>query len=149
MEQIQPDNLKALQDVGDPLNFRRPDFSRPILNMHIISEENECKTIQLYKGMTDEELVGDYAKAFPLELKRFIKEVELDNQALVSSSGMSKNRSLMAIAKIPETIWIGMQYLRGEDYWERKGAVLKFVRRFPKLMIGDHTRKTTKGVIIR
>lgn len=149
MEQIQPDNLKALQDVGDPLNFRRPDFSRPILNMHIVSEENECKTIQLYKGMTDEELVSDYAKAFPLELNRFIKEVELDNQTLASSSGMSKNRSLMAIAKIPETIWIGMQYLRGEDYWERKGAVLKFVRRFPKLMIGDHTRKTTKGVIIR
>lgn len=149
MEQIQPQNLKALQDVGDPINFKKPDFSRPILNMHIISEENECKTIQLYKGMTDEELLDDYAKAFPLEFSRFLKEVERENQELQNPTGMSKNKSMMAIAKIPETVWVGMQYLRGEDYWERKGAVLNFVRRFPKLMIGDHTRKTTKGVIIR
>jgi len=131
------------------LDFRIPNLDKPFLNMHIMSSEGEIATIQLRKGMSAEDLVDDYIKAFPKEVKKFLEYVKARNQGLYNASGMSEHGTIMAIASIPELIHIGMMYLYGADYWDKKGAVVRFVQKFPKLMIGDHRRKTTKGVIIK
>ena len=148
-DEMTPEHREAFEAAPHALAFRMPDMSKPVLNMHIMSDVGEIATIQLRKGMTAEQLVDDYVKAFPKECKKFLEYIRMRNQGLLHESGMSEHGSIMALGSIPETIKIGMAYLYGEHYWSKKSNLYGFFRKFPKFMIGNHRRKGTRGVIVK
>ena len=143
------EHKEAFNAAPSSLAFRMPDMSKSILNMHIMSDEGELATIQLRKGMTAQQLINDYTKTFPKETKKFLEYIRMRNQGLLHESGMSEHKSIMDLGSIPEVIKIGMSFLFGEHYWSKKSNLYGFFRKFPKLMIGSHSKKTTKGVIKR
>ncbi len=144
-KEMSKEHKEGFEQNPNVLGYTLPDFDKPVLNMHLMSDEGEIATIQLRKGMTAEQLVDDYTKAFPKETKKFLSYIRMRNQGLLNDTGMSEHKTIMALGSIPETIKIGMAYLYGPDYWRKKSNLYGFFRKFPKLMIGNHKPKGTTG----
>lgn len=121
----------------------------PKVTLHLLSDENEYACITLEKKTTDQEVVDAYSKFFPKEAKKFRDYIEIENANLHRSNGMSVGGRMMRIGSVPEFIRIAMQYIHGQDYWERPHQFNKFVRKFKGFAIGDHSKKETKGIIIK
>lgn len=134
---------------GEPLDSISPNFKKKVVNMHYISAmTGEYGTIRLRPGMNEDDILKQYAMLFPRECAAYLHEIKATNQALYNTNGFSKERHMMAITKIPEILYTAMKFFR-EDYWFDKKAFYNFVRKYPKFMIGDHSRKTTRGVHVR
>lgn len=134
---------------GDPLDSAMPNFKKRTVNLHYISTmTSEYGTIRIRPGMTEDDVLTQYSRLFPRECAMYLNEIRLTTQALYNANGFSKERHMMALTKIPEILYTAMKFLR-EDYWFDKKAFYNFVRKYPKFMIGNHSRKTTRGVHVR
>lgn len=127
---------------GDhPLDTTAPNFKKHVANLHYQSElTNEFGTIQIRPGTTEDHVLWQYAKLFPRECASFLEEIKNCNQVLNSPTGMSKERRIMALTKIPEIVYTAMKFI-DEDYWADKEAFYRFIRKYPRFMIGDHKKK--------
>lgn len=126
-----------------------PDNTRHSMNMHYQSDETgEFGTIRLHKGMPVEQVLRQYAALFPIECSMHLKQIQDVNNSLHRPGGMSKEGIVMAIGKIPRAVFLALEFL-DIDYWMDGKNFRKFVRAYPKFAIGDHTRKTSKGVIVK
>ena len=126
---------------GNVMNSVVPNFKKKVANLHYISQmTGEYGTIFIRPGMTEDEIMEQYATLFPKECRVYLEEIKLMNQTLHHSSGMSKERQMMAITKIPEIMYTAMKFI-DQDYWFDKNRFYKFVRKYPKFMVGEHKRK--------
>lgn len=143
---INPDSSTP---ASDALAMRKPDFSKKFANIHYQSESTgEYGTITIRHNTTVEDVLTQYCRFFPKEAKLFREDVRQANQELTERSGMSQNRSMMSLGKIPEIIHTSMKFLEGERYWDDKRNMLDFIRSYPGFMVGDHGIKKTSGNII-
>lgn len=134
---------------ADALALRKPDFSKKFANLHYQSETTgEYGTIMIRQHTTVEDVLTQYCRYFPKEAKLFREDIKDANRELDESSGMSQNRSMMSLGKIPEVIHTCMKFLEGERYWDDKRNMLDFIRSHPGFMVGDHSAKKTSGNII-
>lgn len=135
--------------VSDPLDFRKPNYGKKTANLNYQSEATgEFGVIEVRPGTTEEQIMDQYVRKFPKECKLFLTELANANASLNAASGMSKEGTMMVMGKIPEVLMCAMKFIR-EDYWESNARTRAFFRKFPKLMVGDHRVKSTKGVIIK
>lgn len=123
--------------------------NKPFMKMHIMSSYGEVATVRIDKVDTESDIIGFYSKVFPKEAKDFENYIKVENEQLAKNSGMSKGGTIMRIGSIPEFIRVAFQFKYGLDFWEKPNAMTKFVRRWKGFMVGDHTRKSTKGVVIK
>lgn len=136
--------VKSLSDdpfSENPFDSISPNFKKKVANLHYISQiTGEYGTLCIRPGMSDEDILEQYSKKFPRECRVYLDEIRLMNQSLLNSNGMSKERQMMALTKIPELIYTAMKFI-DEEYWFDKSRFYKFIRKFPKFMIGDHHRR--------
>lgn len=131
------------------LEHRIPRFDRKFANLHYQSEiTREYGTIIIRPNTTEDDIMNQYAQKFPRECKIYLSTIAGISKTLNTLTGMGKEGRVMFISKIPEIIYTAMKFLN-EDYWMSKEALYRFIRNYPKFMIGDHRRKDTKGVIIK
>lgn len=129
--------------------------------MRTIAEGAQTVTIACVSSLTNEEggitvrpsttltdVVDAYAAQFPRESAAFLAHVKAQNQQLANRAGMSRGRTMMKLAEIPEFILWAMRAVR-RDYWDEPRRVYRFIRQFPAFMIGDHRKRETKGLIVR
>lgn len=133
----------------DALALHKPDFSRKYANLHYQSDStDEYGTITIRPNTTVEDVLTQYCRYFPKEAKLFREDVKSANQELLNRSGLSENRTMMSLGKIPQIIHTAMKFLEGERYWDDKRNMLDFIRSYPGFMVGDHTRKSTGNTLI-
>lgn len=134
---------------NDALAIKKPDFSKRFANLHYQSESTgEYGTILIRESTTIDDVLLQYCRYFPKEAKLFHDDVIQANSELASRSGLSQNRTMMSLGKIPEIIITACKFLFGENYWDDKKNMLDFLRSHPGFMVGDHTRKSTGNIII-
>lgn len=144
-------NLSSHEDgnLDSVLDLRKPRYDKHFANLHYQSEAtNEIGCIEVRPGTTEEQIMDQYWKKFPLEAKMFMEEVRIANQELYSQNGMSEGRRMMSLGKVPEIIMCAMKFIR-EDYWDDKRRSINFFRKFPKFMVGNHNQKRQGNIIIR
>ena len=128
--------------TNNPFDSIVPNFKKKVANLHYISQiTGEYGTLNIRPGMSDEDIMEQYARKFPRECRVYLEEIRYMNQTLVNTNGMSKEKQMMALTKIPELIYTAMKFI-DEEYWFDKKRFYKFVRKFPKFMIGDHRRRS-------
>lgn len=134
---------------ADALAMRKPDFSKKYANIHYQSPStDEYGTIVIRQNTTVEDVLMQYCRYFPKEAKLFRQDVKSANDELISRSGLSENRTMMSLGKIPEIIHTAMKFLEGETYWDDKRNMLDFIRSYPGFMVGEHKRKDSGNIII-
>lgn len=89
-----------------------------------------------------------YVLQFPKEFEVYKLKIKDVNSNLHTTTGMGKEGRMMAITQIPEFVLWCMRAIK-RDYWDDKKRCYDFVRRCPAFMIGDKTKKSTTGVIIK
>lgn len=109
---------------------------------------NEEGGIVVTPKTTLDDIVRAYALQFPLECKAYLLKVKETNAQLVHSNAMTAGKTMMKLTEIPEFIMWATRAIR-RDYWEDKARIYSFIRQFPAFMVGDHSKKETKGVIIK
>lgn len=142
-------SLSSSNPESDPIDIRKPNYDRQFANLHYQSEATgELGCIEVRPGFTEENIMSQYCSKFPKEAQLLLEEVKWANQNLKNNSGMSNLRSIMSLGKVPEIVMCAMKFIR-EDYWESKSRSIRFFRKFPKFMVGDHSNKKATGIIIK
>lgn len=132
-----------------PLDTITPNFNRKTANLHYQSElTGEFATIVIRPNTTEDDVLSQYGQKFPRECAQMINTIQELSKSLNTPTGMSKEGVIMALAKIPEVVFLAMRFIDVE-YWEKPGAMLRFVRKYPRFGIGDHSRKDRGNIIIR
>lgn len=138
-----------MEEPVSPLETLAPNYSRKTANLNYLSElTGEFGVIIVRPGTTEDDILTQYGQKFPRECALMINTIAELSGSLNRSNGMSKEGIIMALAKIPEVVFLAMRFLDPE-YWEKPNAMLRFVRKYPRFGMGDHSRKTTRGIIIK
>lgn len=126
-----------------------PNFSKKFANIHYQSElTGEFGTLKIRFNTTEDDVLNQYARLFPKECAHFLAEMKELGQSVINPNGMSQLRMMSSLTKMPELIFMAMKFF-DENFWSNKANVLRFVRKYPKFQIGDRSRKSTLGVIIK
>lgn len=138
-----------MEDASSGLELKCPDFTKRFVNIHYQSESSgEFGTIIIRHHTTEDDVLNQYGRLFPIEARQALSVIRELNQSLFFPGGMSEVGIMGAITKIPEILYMAMKYF-DIDYWSNKRNLYRFVRRYPKFMVGDHRAKDTKGVIVK
>ena len=133
--------------AGDYLNALSPNFKKKTANLHYMSEvTGEVGTLLIRPGISEDDIMNQYAKKFPKECRFFLMEIKNITQVLFSGTGMSRERTMMSLTKIPQILYLAMKFI-DEDYWSDKKRYYRFLRKYPKFMVGNHNHKTTRGIV--
>lgn len=120
------------------------DRNAPFANIFYLSNTTgESGTIFVWKGMTEEHVLNQYGKLFPIECALHLKHVQDLNAALNHPLGISKERVQAVLGSFPAIIKLCLEYMdpdyfRSDDLDKAKKKLYGFIRKFPRFMVGNH-----------